>query len=70
MKKRSLTGKILGFLGVILFVWGLIMLNVITDVIRFENINKVLSFSVLIAGIVCCIASNFFKDSKGSSNKI
>ncbi|PFJ94366.1 hypothetical protein COI97_23520, partial [Bacillus cereus] len=47
-----------------LFVWGLIMLNVITDIIQFENTNKVLSFSVLIAGIACFIASNFFKERK------
>ncbi|MFC9600340.1 hypothetical protein ACFY5J_22175 [Peribacillus butanolivorans] len=52
-----------------LFVWGLIMLNVITDIIQFENANKVLLFSVLITGIVCCIASNFFKEPKDFSNK-
>ncbi|WP_410985670.1 hypothetical protein [Bacillus cereus] len=64
MRKRPLLGKILLFFGPILFVWGLIMLNVITDIIQFENTNKVLSFSVLIAGIGCCIASNFFKERK------
>ncbi|MGH0601416.1 hypothetical protein [Bacillus mycoides] len=69
MRKRSLIGKTLGFFGVILFVWGLIMLNVITDIIQFENTNKVLSFSVLIIGIVCCIASNFFKAPTNLSNK-
>ncbi|GLV66777.1 hypothetical protein Bmyc01_54460 [Bacillus mycoides] len=64
MRKRSLLGKILLFFGPILFVWGLIMLNVITDIIQFENTNKVLSFSILIAGIACFIASNFFKERK------
>ncbi|MGN4427088.1 hypothetical protein ACTFQN_25745 [Bacillus cereus group sp. MYBK30-1] len=64
MRKRSLLGKILLFWGPILFVLGLIMLNMITDIIQFENTNKVLSFSVLIAGIACCIASNFFKERK------
>ncbi len=45
------------------------MLNMITDIIQFENANKVLSFSVLITRIVCCIASNFFKEPKDFSNK-
>ncbi|MGE7875618.1 hypothetical protein [Bacillus paramycoides] len=40
------------------------MLNVITDIIQFENTNKVLSFSVLIAGIACFISSDFFKERK------
>ncbi|MFF2342721.1 hypothetical protein [Bacillus mycoides] len=56
--------KNITFFGPILFVWGLIMLNVITDIIQFENTNKVLSFSILIAGIACFIASNFFKERK------
>lgn len=35
-----------------------------TDIKQFENTNKVLSYSVLIAGTTCCITSNFFKERK------
>lgn len=64
MSKRSLIRKTLLTFGIILFIWGLGMLNVITDIVPFKHANKVFSFSVLIAGIICCIASSFFKERK------
>lgn len=61
MKKFSQTGKTLIVIGTILFVWGL---GLITNTISFGLINTTISFCVLIVGIVCCIASNFFKLAK------
>ncbi|MBG0964069.1 hypothetical protein F3I01_12925 [Bacillus sp. SRB1LM] len=37
---------------------------VITDITQFKSTNKVLSYSVLIAGTTCCITFNFFKECK------
>ena len=70
MKNRLLIRKTLLASGMILFVWGLIMLNVITDIIPIEHTNKTLSISVLIVGIICCVASNFFKEHKRFSNEV
>ncbi|PEA54979.1 hypothetical protein CON64_09840 [Bacillus pseudomycoides] len=70
MKNRSLIRKTLLASGMILFVWGLVMLNVITDIIPIGHPNKALSLSVLIVGIICCVASNFFKEHKSFSNKV
>ncbi|KFN07087.1 hypothetical protein D0U04_29565 [Bacillus clarus] len=70
MMKFSRTGKILFGFGAIQVFWGLVMLNVIDGINLFEHTSKMVKYSILITGIVCCIASNFFKDSKGSSNKI
>lgn len=64
MKKNSRIGKILSVFGLILVFWGLVMLNVINGINLFEHTNKILSFSVLILGIIFCIASNFFKHPK------
>jgi len=61
MKKFSRTGKTLIVFGTILFVWGC---GLITNTLSFGHINTAVSFSVLIVGIVCCIASNFFKQAK------
>jgi hypothetical protein len=61
MKKFSWTGKTLIVFVTILFVWGF---SLITNTIPFGHINTAVSYSVLIVGIVCCIASNFFKQAK------
>ncbi|PEU15426.1 MULTISPECIES: hypothetical protein [unclassified Bacillus (in: firmicutes)] len=64
MRNLSLIRKILSVFGLILIFWGLVMLNVINGINLFEYTNKILSFSVFITGIVCCIAANFFKERK------
>lgn len=69
MKKLSRIGKTLSVLGLILIFWGLVMLNVINGINLFEHTNKVLSFSVLILGIIFCIISRFFRKSKKSLDK-
>lgn len=45
------------------------MLNVINVINLFEHTNKLVKYSILITGIVCCIASNFFKEPKSCTNK-
>ncbi|PEE26479.1 hypothetical protein COM24_03465 [Bacillus toyonensis] len=69
MKKLSRIRTILYVLGLILIFLGLVMLNVINGVNLFEHTNKVLSFSVLILGIIFCIISRFFRKSKKSLDK-
>ncbi|MBO1579081.1 hypothetical protein [Bacillus sp. XF8] len=62
MRKKTLTGRILMGLGLILLFWGLVMLNVISDIGVFENMDKSVGGSVLILGIVSLITSNFFRE--------
>ncbi|QWG38899.1 hypothetical protein EXW35_10760 [Bacillus mycoides] len=69
MRKFSRTGKILFGFGAIQVFWGLVMLNVINGINLFEHTNKMVKYSILITGIVCCIASNFFKEPKSCTNK-
>ncbi|PEE04554.1 hypothetical protein [Bacillus pseudomycoides] len=69
MRKFSRTGKILIGFGAIQVFWGLVMLNVINGINLFEHTSKMVKYSILITGIVCCIASNFFKESKSCTNK-
>ncbi|PEI37479.1 hypothetical protein [Bacillus pseudomycoides] len=69
MKKKSRTGKILLGFGSIQVFWGLVMLNVINGINLFEHTNNMVKYSILITGIVCCIASNFFKEPTNFSNK-
>nr|WP_306008493.1 hypothetical protein [Bacillus sp. MMSF_3353] len=69
MKKLSRIRTILYVFGLILIFLGLVMLNVINGVNLFEHTNKVLSFSVLILGIIFCIISRFFRKSKKSLDK-
>ncbi|PFI49904.1 hypothetical protein COI73_08125 [Bacillus cereus] len=64
MRNRSLTRKTLPVFGLILIFRGLVMLNVINGINLFEDTTKMLSFSVFITEIVCCIAANFFKERK------
>lgn len=53
----------------IIWFWRLVMLNVINVINLFEHTNKLVKYSILITGIVCCIASNFFKEPKSCTNK-
>ncbi|MBO1627454.1 hypothetical protein [Bacillus arachidis] len=69
MKKFSRTGKILLGFGAIQVFWGLVMLNVINGINLFEHTSKMVKYSILITGIVCCIASNFFKEPQNCTNK-
>ncbi|WP_375335740.1 MULTISPECIES: hypothetical protein [unclassified Bacillus (in: firmicutes)] len=68
MRKQTLKGRILYGFGVVLFVWGLIMLNIISDIAVFENVNKSVGGGVLILGIICLITSNFFRESKNENH--
>ncbi|HDR7795559.1 TPA: hypothetical protein QCY19_004241 [Bacillus luti] len=68
MKKFSRIGKILLGFGMIQVFWGLVMLNVINGIDLFENTSKMVKYSILITGIVCCIASNFLKKPKSYTN--
>ncbi|WIY62107.1 hypothetical protein [Bacillus arachidis] len=67
MRNRPQIRRILSVFGLIFIFWGLVMLNGINGfdgINSFEGTNKIFSFSVFITGIVCCIASNFFKERK------
>lgn len=66
MRKFSRAGKILFGFGAIQVFWGLVMLNGIN---LFEHTSKMVKYSILITGIVCFIASNFFKEPKSCTNK-
>ncbi|EJQ50773.1 Uncharacterized protein BWINRASL_02956 [Bacillus mycoides] len=68
MKKFSRTGKILLGFGAIQVFWGLVMLNVINGIDLFEHTSNMVKYSILITGIVCCVASNFFKKPKNCTN--
>ncbi|MEN1934733.1 hypothetical protein AAIE21_03780 [Paenibacillus sp. 102] len=68
VRKQTLKGRILLGFGVVLFVWGLIMLNIISDIVVFENVNKGVGGGVLIFGIICLITSNFFRKSKNENH--
>ncbi|WP_420792318.1 hypothetical protein [Bacillus cereus] len=68
MRKQTLKGRILHGFGVVLFVWGLIMLNVISDIVVFENVSKSVGGGVLILGIICLITPNFFRESKNENH--
>ncbi|OQR57195.1 hypothetical protein [Bacillus sp. CDB3] len=61
MKNFSRTGKILLGFGAIQVFWGLVMLN---GTNLFEHMGNTVKYSILITGMVCCIASNFFRESK------
>ncbi|WP_439873478.1 hypothetical protein ACSLGG_15690 [Bacillus mycoides] len=61
MKKLSRTGKILLAFGAGQLFWGLVML-IGTNL--FEHTGNTVKYSILITGMVCCIASNFFRESK------
>jgi FtsH-binding integral membrane protein len=54
--------KVLGTLGLLLFIWGLMVLNFITDILPAEYTNKPLGTILTLAGLGCMIASNFFKE--------
>ncbi|MGE7885729.1 hypothetical protein [Bacillus sp. NPDC094077] len=69
MRKFSRTGKILLGFGAIQVFWGLVMLNIINGINLFEHTSGVVKYGILITGIVCCIASNFFKEPKSYINK-
>lgn len=60
VRKQTLKGRILHGFGVVLFVWGLIMLNIISDIVVFEHANKSIGGGVLILGIICLITPDFF----------
>ncbi|AWC31402.1 hypothetical protein ACRS6Y_13815 [Bacillus cytotoxicus] len=66
MRKFSQTGRILLGFGATQVFWGLVMLNGIN---LFEHTSKMVKYSILIIGIVCCIASNFFKEPRSGTNK-
>ncbi|KYG39523.1 hypothetical protein AZF08_02675 [Bacillus gaemokensis] len=68
VRKQTVKGRILRGFGVVLFVWGLIMLNIISDIVVFENVNKSVGGGVLILGTICLIASNFFRESKNANH--
>lgn len=68
MKKFSRTGKTLLGFGAIQVFWGLVMLNVINGIDLFEHTSNMVKYSILITGIVCCVASNFFKKPKSCTN--
>ncbi|QWG36681.1 hypothetical protein EXW30_28135 (plasmid) [Bacillus mycoides] len=61
MRNRPQIRRILSVFGLIFIFRGLVMRNGINS---FEGTNKIFFFSVFITGIVCCIASNFFKERK------
>ncbi|HEK9103669.1 TPA: hypothetical protein SUB30_005170 [Bacillus pseudomycoides] len=65
MRKFSRTGKILLGFGAIQVFWGLVMLRINL----FEHTSEVVKNGILITGMVCCIASNFFKEPKSYTNK-
>ncbi|MGI0535887.1 hypothetical protein KFD70_27075 [Bacillus pfraonensis] len=65
MRKFSRTGKILLGFGAIQVFWGLVMLRINL----FEHTSEVVKYGILITGMVCCIASNFFKEPKSYTNK-
>ncbi|MBE5107572.1 hypothetical protein IGI01_20525 [Bacillus thuringiensis] len=60
------TGKILLGFGAIQVFWGLVILNSIN---LFEHKSKVVKYGIPITGMVCCIASNFFREPKSYTNK-
>ncbi|MBY0597305.1 hypothetical protein [Bacillus bingmayongensis] len=61
MRNRTLVGKILIGMGLILFNLGLILLGFYSDMNLFERTNKEIGTGVFILGVLCLIASNFFK---------
>ncbi|MGG3650496.1 hypothetical protein ABES36_03165 [Bacillus pseudomycoides] len=61
MRKRTPIGRILIGIGLILFSLGLMMLNFYSDINLFKNSNKGIGTGVFILGILCLIASNFFR---------
>jgi hypothetical protein len=54
--------KVIGTLGVLLFLCGLIMLNFITDILPVEYTNKLLGIILTLVGLCCIITSNFVKE--------
>ncbi|RFT67255.1 hypothetical protein D0U04_09090 [Bacillus clarus] len=54
-------------IGSILFSLGLILSNVYSDIQVFPNRNKGNGMSVLIVGILCLIASNFYRKSNNKT---
>ncbi|MBE5104215.1 hypothetical protein IGI01_02680 [Bacillus thuringiensis] len=57
--------KLLFGIGVIFFSIGLIVSNVYSDIPSpFPNLHKGIGMSVAIIGLLCLIASNFYRKSK------
>lgn len=63
MKQQKLKRKMLLGIGSILFSFGLILSNFYSDIQVFPNMNKGIGISVLIVGILCLVASNFYRKS-------
>ncbi|WP_459499484.1 hypothetical protein [Bacillus sp. C1] len=61
MRQRTLVGRILIGTGLVLFNLGLMLLGFYQDINLFEFNNKEVGTDVFILGVLCLIASNFFK---------
>ncbi|MDM5156418.1 hypothetical protein QUF88_22160 [Bacillus sp. DX1.1] len=68
MRKQTLKGRIVMGVGLVLFSIGLMMLNFYSDLVLFENVNKSVGAGVFIVGILCIIASNFFRKSNNANH--
>lgn len=67
-EKTDAKGKNSNGVGLVLFSIGLMMLNFYSDLVLFENVNKSVGAGVFIVGILCIIASNFFRKSNNANH--
>ncbi|PEY41689.1 hypothetical protein CN354_07755 [Bacillus cereus] len=68
VRKRGLMRRILFGVGMLLFSLGLMLQGFYKDMNVFEYTNKFIGASVFVFGILCLIASNFFRKPKAGNH--